>query len=400
MSDLIPIETALSELLISVTPVSDIESLYLEQAIGRVLAEVPEAVVDVPPADNSAMDGYAVCSSEVGVSSTMELEVSQRVPAGQAPMPLLSGTAARIFTGAEIPEGADSVIMQENVERTGDRIRLSLPVSKGDNVRKQGQDIQKGQTLLSVGTKLGPSDLGMLASTGIDSVSVYRTIKVAILSTGDELVEPGRVLEPGQIFNSNRFVLHALLSQMGIEVVNIGRVADTPEDTLEALSSAAQQADCIISTGGVSVGEEDHIKSAVESLGALDMWRLKIKPGKPLAFGNVKGVPFFGLPGNPVSALVTFCMIARPYLLALQGADVKPPLSFKVPAGFSRKKSGTRQEFLRSRMEDGTITPFSNQSSGILSSASWANGLAVIPPDLTVKEGDLVDFIPFSELLG
>ena len=397
---LVPVEEALAEMLRSVATQPETEVVYLEKAVGRVLAESPLAKVDVPPADNSSMDGYAVACSSLNAEEPTSFVISQRIPAGHAPDPLLSGTVARIFTGAEIPEGADAVVMQEDVVLEGGRVVVPHGVFSGQNIRPRGQDIRAGQAVLEQGRRLQPADVGVLASVGLDSVLVYRPLTVAVMSTGDELVEPGKALGPGQIYNSNRFVLSALLQQLGFSVVDIGRVADNPEDTREALEKAAQRADCIISTGGVSVGEEDHVKSSVEALGSLSMWRLKIKPGKPLAFGEVASTPFFGLPGNPASTLITFCILARPFLLTLQGSTVTSPLMFQVPAGFKRSHSGGRQEYLRARIEHGQVVPFSNQSSGVLSSASWAHGLAVVPADTQVQLGDLVGFLPFSELLG
>lgn len=397
---LMPIDEALARLLDKATVTAGVESVAVEAAVGRVLAESPIAAVDVPPADNSSMDGYALCIADLDAEQETALPVSARIPAGQAPGKLQPGTCARIFTGAEIPAGADAVVMQEQTRVEGDNVVFPAGVKPQANIRPKGQDIEQGAATLAQGTRLQPADLGVLASTGLAEVKVYKPLRVALLCTGDELVEPGQPLAAGQIYNSNRFILAGLVEKLGMQLVNLGQVRDTAEDTARALREAAQQADLIISTGGVSVGEEDHVKAEVEKLGSLDLWRIKIKPGKPLAYGQVQGVPFFGLPGNPASSLITFCLFARPYLLKMQGAMLDKPLLMQLPAGFTRTRAIVRQEYLRARFEDGRVLPFSNQSSGVLSSASWANGLAVVPPDTQVVEGDLIGFIPFSELLS
>ncbi|MGB0468106.1 MAG: gephyrin-like molybdotransferase Glp [Pontibacterium sp.] len=397
---LMPIEEALARLLAQ-TPVSaSTETVLVSEAVGRILVDSPLAAVNVPPADNSSMDGYALNIADVNEVHETRLSVSQRIAAGQAPQTLLPGSCARIFTGAEIPAGANAVVMQEQTRLENGQVVFPAGVKLNQNIRPKGQDLLKGSPVLPAGTRLQPADLGVLASTGLSVIKVYKPLRVAVLSTGDELVEPGVPLAPGQIYNSNRFLLAGLLQKLGMQVIALDNVRDTAEDTERALREAAASADLILSTGGVSVGEEDHVKAVVEKLGQLDLWRIKIKPGKPLAYGQVLGVPFFGLPGNPASSLVTFCLLARPCLLKQQGAKVEAPLIMKAPAGFVRDRAIGRQEYMRARFEEGRVKPCANQSSGMLSSASWANGLAVIAPDTRVKEGDLVEFIPFSELLN
>ncbi|MEH6591290.1 MAG: gephyrin-like molybdotransferase Glp [Halioglobus sp.] len=373
----------------------------LLDALGGVLAEDVVSTIDVPLNDNSAMDGYAVRAEDVSGSP---LRVSQRIPAGAVGDALEPGTAARIFTGAELPPGADAVVMQENCELSDDAVLIKTAVSKTQNVRPRGQDVHSGDVVLGCGRVLTPQDIGLIASVGVDSVRVFDPLRVAIMSTGDELIEPGQgELKPGQLFNSNRFTLAALLKQMNIEVIDGGIIPDSPQLTGEALEQAASSADCVLTSGGVSVGEEDHVKSQVERLGQLALWKLAIKPGKPLAFGRLGDTPFFGLPGNPTSVFVTFCILVRPYLLKLQGAGDTDLPRFKVRAAFTRSKPGTRQEYLRVMLnnegEDVLATAYSNQSSGVLSSVSRANALAVIPAGATVQPGDPVEVIPL-EFLG
>lgn len=398
-SGLIDFEDALARLVLDSKPVVEIENVPLFDAVGRVLAESPRASVAVPPADNSSMDGYAINTADLNKVGETSLCVSQRIPAGTPPEALQLNSCARIFTGAEIPSGADAVVMQENAKVEGDYVMFPAGVAVGENIRRRGQDIHVDDAVLAKGVRLQASDLGMLASVGLSKVAVYRRLKVAILSTGDELVEPGNPLSPGQIYNSNRYILKGLLEGLGMEAVDLGCVADTREATLDALSEAALNADAILSTGGVSVGEEDHVKGCVEQLGELNMWKMRIKPGKPVAYGQVKGTPFLGLPGNPTSTLITFCLLARPCLLGLQGAVYKTPLELPVTSGFERTREIQRQEYLRVRFEEGQVVPFGNQSSGVLASASWANGLAVVPPNTKVSKGEIIGFIPFSELL-
>jgi molybdopterin molybdotransferase len=317
---------------------------------------------------------------------------------------LLSGTAARIFTGAEIPQGADAVVMQENTtagESDGQPwVEVHELPAAGNNIRPQGQDIQTGQVVMPAGTRLQAAHIGVLASVGIASVKVYRRLKVAVLATGDELVTPGNPLQPGQIYNSNLYTLHGLLQALGCDIVDLGIVKDTLEGTKAALKQASEQADCILSSGGVSVGEEDHVKAAVESQGELRLWKMAIKPGKPMAFGYVNGKPILGLPGNPAAVLVTFSILARPFLLRMMGVGSVTTMSFPVAAGFNRPRPIGRQEYLRVQLSDGRAVLGSSQSSGVLSSSVTAAGYLVVPPNTVVAEGDFLMFIPFSDVMN
>ena len=399
---LMPVEQALARLLDAAVPTSHTVTIPLREALGRVLAEDILAPLDVPPADNSAMDGYCLRSADF-VDGKI-LPISQRIPAGVAPQPLQPGTAARIFTGAEVPQGADTVVMQEDCVATADGVQINEMPEPGQNIRPQGQDIARGQRALARGQRLRAQELGLLASLGIAYINVFRPLRVAVLSTGDELVEPGDSVAPGQIYNSNRYTLMGLLQGLGLDIVDLGRVADNQAATETALRTAADQADVIISSGGVSVGEEDHVKAALSALGDLQMWKLAIKPGKPFTFGQVLGKPFLGLPGNPAAVFVTFTILCRPWLLKTQGATQISPQGFNVPAGFTVRKAGGRQEYLRSRLitENGAlrVEPYPNQSSGVLLSASWGNGFAVVPVGQTVNPGDPVLYLPFDALLN
>ncbi len=400
MNGLLPVDEALNRILGSVDTTPPVVSRPLIDAPGCVLAEDLISPLFVPPGDNSAMDGYAVRSAEVGQT----LPVSQRIPAGSVGTWLEEGTAARIFTGAEIPPGADAVVMQENCQEEAGGVSISGEVVAGQNIRPRGQDIRQGELILSAGKILLPQDLGLLASIGAGEVCVYRPLRVAIMSTGDELVEPGSgALAPGQLYNSNRYTLAGLLQNMNFEVIDGGIVADDPQATGLALQSAAQSADCVISSGGVSVGEEDHVKGQVERLGKLDLWKLAMKPGKPLAFGRIGDTPFIGLPGNPTSVFVTFCIIARPFLKMLQGVREKEAPKLTARAGFTRLKPGGRQEYLRvqlSATQEGLLaSPYDNQSSGVLSSVSHSNALAVVPVGQTVEIGDQLEVISLMQLI-
>ncbi|MCH8544928.1 MAG: molybdopterin molybdotransferase MoeA [Alcanivorax sp.] len=405
---MMPVDAALARLLAAVPTPPATETVPLGQSLHRVLAETLFSQVTVPPSDNSAVDGYALRHADLAAHPD-GLPVSQRIPAGVVPSALNPGTAARIFTGATVPDGADTVVMQEQCSVEGSSGEDSIgearvsPTSAqpGSNIRRQGQDIRAGAEVVAAGTRLTARHIGLLASVGVAEVRVFRPLRVAVLSTGDELAEPGQALAPGQIYNSNRFLLCALLSQAGFIPVDMGRVADRRDDTEAALARAVSEADLILTTGGVSVGEEDHVRGAVLAQGALDLWRIAIKPGKPFAFGRVGDVPFMGLPGNPSAVLVTFMVLVLPWLRRAQGQAGDPHLPVTwLPAGFSLSKPGGRQEYLRVQVaEQGgmqRLVPHDNQSSGMLSSACWAHGLAVVPVNTVVAEGDLLAFLRFD----
>lgn len=392
MKPLLPLAEALARVLASAAPNQPVIEVALIDALGSVLAEDVVAAIAVPGDDNSAMDGYALRVRDSGEP----LPVSQRIAAGRSSCePLAPGTAARIFTGATVPAGADAVVMQEDCREHDGVVTISASVTRGQNIRPEGQDIAPGSTVLTRGRVLRPQDMGLLASVGRATVKVYRPLKVAILSTGDELVEPGTAdLLSGQLYNSNRYTLAGLVKSLGMSVIDGGIVADDAEATAAALSHAAAGADCVITSGGVSVGEEDHVKAQVQRLGQLDLWRLAIKPGKPLAFGRIAETPFIGLPGNPSSVFVTFCLVARPFLLKLQGVEEAAAPALEAEAMFTLDKPGGRQDYQRVTVVEGPAGlqahRFPNQSSGVLSSVSDSNALAVIAPDTTVAMGDRV----------
>ena len=407
-----PLDDALADLLAHAQPLADSETVSTFDADGRVLAQDCVSALQVPPQDNSSMDGYAVRSVEIADEGVL-MPVSQRIPAGSDPGPLAPGSAARIFTGAPIPAGADAVVMQEDCElvapgsvtaaQGSQTVRIGSVPQAGQWIRRAGEDVTRGAVVLARGQRLSPADIGLAANIGLDRLQVARRPRVALFSTGDELVMPGAVppeqMKPGTIYNSNRYFLRSLLQRLGCELTDLGVVPDRRDATVDALRGAATHHDLILTSGGVSVGEEDHIKPAVESLGRLDFWQIAMKPGKPFAYGKVGAAHFIGLPGNPVSSFVTFVLLVRPFVLKLQGATALVPHGVTMTAHFDWP-GDKRREFLRVRRNaDGGLDLFPNQSSGVLTSASWADGLVDNPAGRAIARGDAVRFIAMAELL-
>ncbi len=419
---LMALDDALADLLARVDPLTATEMVSTFAADRRVLAEGLTSALQVPPQDNSSMDGYALRVADVTEPGVV-LPVSQRVPAGQAPEALKPGTCARIFTGAPVPPGADAIVMQEDVKDVVadvPSVRIDTVPETGQWIRRAGEDVSRGAVVLPRGTRLSAASLGLAAGIGAAQLRVTAKPRVALFSTGDELVMPGEVapdhMRPGAIYNSNRFFLRVLLERLGCLVSDLGIVPDKRDATLAALQSAAEQHDLILTSGGVSVGEEDHIKPAVQQLGSLDMWQIAMKPGKPFAYGTLRRgagthgaaddhCHFIGLPGNPVSSYVTFLLLVRPFLLKLQGANeaaLLPPFRVtKLRADFDLPRADKRREFLRVRRnETGGLDLFPNQSSGVLTSVHWADGLVDNPANTTIAHGDLVNYIALSDLLA
>lgn len=399
---LLSVNEALERLLSPITPVAQIESVETMHAASRVLALPVVAQINVPSHDNSQMDGYAVRASDCAVPGA-RLRVSQRIAAGHVGRALAPGTVARIFTGALMPEGADAVVMQEETDTgsdaAGDYAIIKRPPASGEWVRHTGEDIRAGSTILEPGVRLKPQMLGLAASVGLASVRVRRRVRVALVFTGDELAMPGDELKPGMIYNSSRFTLSALVASLGIEVIDLGIVADSLEATRAALRDAASRCDCIITSGGVSVGEEDHIRPAVEAEGQLDLWQIAIKPGKPLAFGRVASTWFVGLPGNPVSSFVTFLVLVRPLLEKLAGLASPVMRAQPMRADFNWPRPDKREEYLRVRYNSGGgLDLFPNQGSAVLTSTVWGDGLVRNPAGHAIAEGDMVEFLSFAQL--
>jgi molybdopterin molybdotransferase len=408
---LLSLDDALPQLLAQVHALTAVQSVSTFDADGRVLAQDVTAALQVPPQDNSSMDGYAVRVADCAQAGAV-LRVTQRIPAGTHGTQLHAGEAARIFTGAPIPPGADAVVMQEDCEAfDGDQVKVNKSVPAGQWIRRSGEDVTRGAKVLSKGTRLTPAELGLAASIGLAQLQVSARPRVALFSTGDELVMPGDVapeaMPAGAIYNSNRFFLRAMLQRLDCEVTDLGIVPDKREATIAALRDAAQHHDLILTSGGVSVGEEDHIKPAVESLGELNLWQLAIKPGKPFAYGKVNrdtqgdACHFMGLPGNPVSSFVTFLLLVRPFVLALQGVTKTDIARTEMAAHFDWPRADKRREFLRvKRNAQGGLDLFPNQSSGVLTSAVWGDGVVDNPAGQTIAKGDTVRFISFAEWLA
>ncbi len=391
-------DEALKYLLSQVKITLKTENLPITNALGKTLATDIIATINVPPHDNSMMDGYALHLNSLENNNIFN--VSQKIVAGKTSNALQPNTIARIFTGAPIPQGANIVIMQEETEIIANEVKiLATNITKGQNIRLSGEDITINDVILKKGHKLKPQDLGLITSIGIDDVQVYKPLTIATFTTGSELLEPGKPPQPGKIYNANRYILAGAIPQLGFKLIDLGVVKDTLNATIKAMQQAAKMADIVITTGGVSVGEEDHIKPAIEQLGELNMWKVQMKPGKPIAYGNIQGTPFIGLPGNPVSAFATFNLFAKPYLLKMQGQTNYTSSPIWLTASFTTTKINFRRDFARAKLinnaQETSVEIYKNQGSGVLSSTVWADGFVVIPENTIINKGDKVAFYPF-----
>ena len=395
---MLSVDEALDVLLAGAQAVREVEEIPALEACGRVLARALASTMDVPPMDNSAMDGYALRAAEVAAPET-RLRVAQRIAAGEVGKPLAPGTAARIFTGAPIPQGADAIVMQEFCAIEAESVVVRKVPKPGEWIRRTGSDVRKGDTIIAAGKRLLPQDTGLAASVGIGAVPVYRRVRLGLFFTGDELVMPGEPLAPGRIYNSNRFTLNGMAHAFGCDVRDYGIVPDSLDATRAVLRRAAAECDILVTSGGVSVGEADFVKPAVEAEGSLLMWKIAMKPGRPLAFGRIGGCAFIGLPGNPVSSFVTFLIFVRPFLLRTQGVREVAPRANDARADFDWGEPDPRREFLRVKWNSGGgLDLYPTQDSAVLTSTAWADGLVDNPPNRAIRSGDRVRFLPFAEL--
>ncbi|MDC1536917.1 molybdopterin molybdotransferase MoeA [Candidatus Thioglobus sp.] len=398
-------DDALSFLIDSASVTAMTEAVSLDDSLGRILASDIHSTINVPGFDNSAMDGYTIALNDNQVAQeNLSFDVVDRIAAGSTGNDLKIGNAARIFTGAPIPNGANTVVMQEECSLSEDKSQITVKraINLNENIRPTGNDILKDNVILSSGRQIKPQDISLAASVGVGELVVFKKIKVGVFFTGDELVEPGNPLTPGKIYNSNRYALVALLKQVGCDVINLGNIEDKLDATCEALEALESQCDLIMTTGGVSVGEEDHVKPAVEKLGELNLWKIRMKPGKPLAYGKVKQTPFIGLPGNPVSSFVTFCIFSLPFIKKMQGNSNYEPKILKVKTNFDCKRAKPRREYARVRIDHSTETPLANlfpkQGSDVMSSVVWADGIIEIPENTTFETGTILNYYSMSEL--
>ncbi len=398
-------DDALAFLIDSAVVLSETEISTLDNSIGRILAKDIRSKINVPGFDNSAMDGYTIALDENNLSEINQtFNVVDRIAAGSTGNELKKGNAARIFTGAPIPPGANTVIMQEECQLSedGSNITITRAIKLNENIRPTGNDILQKDVILSAGKKIEPEDISLAASVGIGELEVFKKLKVGVFFTGDELVEPGNSLTPGKIYNSNRYALVAVLNKAGCDVINLGNIKDNFDSTCDALENLSRECDLIMTTGGVSVGEEDHVKPAVEKLGSINLWKIKMKPGKPLAYGQVKNIPFIGLPGNPVSSFVTYCIFALPFIKKMQGNSHFETKVIKVKSNFDCKRAKPRREYARVRIDYSSEIPLANlypkQGSDVMSSVVWADGFIEIPENTTFDSGTILNYYPLSEL--